>query len=61
MTKDSLQHEPSISKPTMALGALVVSGVMPIIACSVLDSVSGLWIIPVGIAAITALVWSVIK
>lgn len=45
----------------MALGALVVSGVMPIIACSVLDSVLGLWIIPVGIAAITALVWSVIK
>ena len=61
MTKDSLQQEPSISKPMMAIGALVVSGVMPIVACSVLDSVSGLWIIPVGIAVIIALVWSVIK
>lgn len=61
MTKDSLQQEPSISKPMMAIGALVVSGIMPIVACGVLDAVSGLWIIPVGIAAIIALVWSVIK
>ena len=56
MTKDSLQQEPSISKPMMAIGALVVSGIMPIVACGVLDAVSGLWIIPVGIAAIIALV-----
>lgn len=61
MTKDSLQQEPSISKPMMAIGALVVSGIMPIVACGVLDAISGLWIIPVGIAAIIALVWSVIK
>ncbi len=61
MTRDSLQQEPSISKPTMALGALVVSGILPIIACSMLDAVAGAWVIPVGIAAIVAIVWSVIK
>ena len=45
----------------MALGALVVSGILPIIACSMLDAVAGAWVIPVGIAAIVAIVWSVIK
>lgn len=61
MTRDSLQQEPSISKPMAVIGALTVTGILPMAAGHLLGFVTGAWIIPVGIAAIVAFAWSVIR
>ncbi len=43
------------------IGALTVTGILPMAAGHLLGFVTGAWIIPVGIAAIVAFAWSVIR